>query len=176
MSSSDSTPRAITRHYSNGEVTVVWQPALCIHSKKCVQGLPAVFDFERRPWIDANAASSEAIVQQIEKCPSGALSYFRNADKDAELLEATPAAPATTPDARRATAAETAPTDLARVEVSPGGPLLLHGPVLVRTADGHEQLHPRTALCRCGHSANKPYCDGSHKKLPEGWDQAAPAS
>ncbi|RYU84315.1 (4Fe-4S)-binding protein [Hymenobacter persicinus] len=169
MSSADPTPRPIVKHYSNGEVTVVWQPALCIHSKKCVQGLPAVFDFERRPWIDPTAASSAAIERQIETCPSGALSYFRNADRAAE--------PATLPvtDDVRATVAETRPTDLPRVEVSPGGPLLVHGPVLVCGADGQQQLHPRTALCRCGQSANKPYCDGSHKQLPADWDQAGPA-
>jgi uncharacterized Fe-S cluster protein YjdI len=167
MNSADPAPGPITKHYSNGEVTVVWQPALCIHSKKCWRGLPAVFDFQRRPWVDPTAASSAAIMEQIETCPSGALSYFRNADRAAE-----PATPAITDDVR-ATVAETTPADLVRVEVSPGGPLLVHGPVLVRAADGQETLHPRTALCRCGQSANKPYCDGSHRHLPEGWDQAA---
>ncbi|HRF60143.1 MAG TPA: (4Fe-4S)-binding protein [Fimbriimonadaceae bacterium] len=62
------------KEYSNGEVTVVWNPALCIHSGRCVRGLPAVFDVKRRPWIDVMASDSESIVRQVGQCPSGALS------------------------------------------------------------------------------------------------------
>jgi uncharacterized Fe-S cluster protein YjdI len=60
--------------YTNGEVTVVWQPHLCAHSTICFRGLPAVFDPRRRPWVDCSAASTEAIVNQVKRCPSGALS------------------------------------------------------------------------------------------------------
>ena len=65
---------AITKRYSKGEVTVVWQPAKCIHSAVCVRGLPLVFDPRRRPWIELASAPSEQIVAQVAKCPSGALS------------------------------------------------------------------------------------------------------
>jgi uncharacterized Fe-S cluster protein YjdI len=71
-------PEEIVKRYSNGEVTVVWKPAVCIHSTICFAGLPAVFDPRRRPWVDIQAASSDAIVKQVHKCPSGALSVFRN--------------------------------------------------------------------------------------------------
>ena len=56
----------------------------------------------------------------------------------------------------------------------PNGPLLVEGPVRLRTADGHELTPPPrkdgrpaevVALCRCGGSANKPFCDGSHKRI-----------
>ncbi len=66
--------RDITKHYSNGEVTVVWKPSLCIHAGACFMGLPDVFDPSRKPWIDPKAASTEAIKAQVGKCPSGALS------------------------------------------------------------------------------------------------------
>ena len=66
-----------TKRYSNGEVTVVWQPARCIHSAVCVRGLPLVFDPRRRPWIELASAASEQIVAQVAKCPSGALSIQR---------------------------------------------------------------------------------------------------
>lgn len=66
--------RAITKHYSNGHVTVIWQPAKCIHSGVCVRGLPQVFNPQRRPWIDLAPATSEQIVAQVANCPSGALS------------------------------------------------------------------------------------------------------
>ncbi len=62
------------KHYSNGEVTVVWQPGLCQHSGICVRGLPRVFDPRRRPWIELEHADTEAIVAQVGRCPSGALS------------------------------------------------------------------------------------------------------
>jgi len=67
-----------THHYSNGEVTVVWKPALCIHSGICFKGLPGVFDPRRKPWIDVSQADTTAIIEQVKKCPSGALSYVMN--------------------------------------------------------------------------------------------------
>lgn len=68
----------ITMKYSNGEVTVIWKPSLCIHSGICARGLPLVFDPRRKPWVDAKAATTLEIVEQIKKCPSGALSYIMN--------------------------------------------------------------------------------------------------
>lgn len=68
----------ITRQYSNGEITVVWQPHLCIHSGVCVRGLPRVFDPRRRPWVILDGFDSKTIVDQVERCPSGALSFEIN--------------------------------------------------------------------------------------------------
>ena len=67
--------------YDNGEVTIVWQPAKCIHSANCFRGLPDVFNPIRRPWVDPHAATTDEIVAQIRRCPSGALSFTINADK-----------------------------------------------------------------------------------------------
>jgi len=69
-----SNEKKIVKEYTNGEVTVVWQPHMCIHSKKCWKGLLPVFDPRRKPWVDMDAASSERIVVQVNECPSGALS------------------------------------------------------------------------------------------------------
>ncbi|HXP49613.1 MAG TPA: (4Fe-4S)-binding protein [Bacteroidia bacterium] len=66
--------RKITKHYSNGEVTIVWQPHVCIHSGICFRGLPEVFDPRRRPWIEQHSSTTEKIVNQVKQCPSGALS------------------------------------------------------------------------------------------------------
>ena len=71
MSDSDKT-------YSNGEISVVWKSGLCIHSAKCVQGLGEVFSVQVRPWINMLGSSTGRIIQQVDQCPSGALSYFRN--------------------------------------------------------------------------------------------------
>jgi uncharacterized Fe-S cluster protein YjdI len=66
------------KEYSNGEVTVVWQPDKCIHSAVCVKGLPNVFRPREVPWIEINAATSQEIVDQVSKCPSGALSIKKS--------------------------------------------------------------------------------------------------
>jgi uncharacterized Fe-S cluster protein YjdI len=67
----------IIKRYTNGEVTVIWQPSLCEHSAICFRGLPAVFDPRRRPWVILDGHTSDAIVAQVDACPSGALSYER---------------------------------------------------------------------------------------------------
>jgi uncharacterized Fe-S cluster protein YjdI len=70
--------KAITKKYTNGEVTIVWKPDLCIHSTICFKGLPEVFDPRRRPWIVPEDSTTDKIIEQVKKCPSGALSYYLN--------------------------------------------------------------------------------------------------
>jgi len=67
--------------YSNGEVTIVWQPELCIHSGRCVRGLPEVFKPKEKPWITPEGSTTEKIIAQVKRCPSSALSYFINDDE-----------------------------------------------------------------------------------------------
>ena len=69
------------REYSNGEVTIVWKPDICSHCGICYQGLPAVFKPRQRPWIEASGASSDEIIAQVCKCPTGALSFYINSNK-----------------------------------------------------------------------------------------------
>ena len=133
-----------TRHYTNGEVTVVWQPEVCIHSRVCFSNLPEVFDPRQRPWVNIAGADTARIVAQVQQCPSGALSFFMN-DK-APAATSSPAAEAGN-----------------LVEPVPNGPLLVHGNLTVKDAQGQETSKSKvTAFCRCGLSNNKPYCDGSH--------------
>ncbi|QEC68060.1 (4Fe-4S)-binding protein [Panacibacter ginsenosidivorans] len=73
-----------THKYSNGEVTVVWKPDVCIHSAICFRGLPDVFNPKNRPWVEINGASTDKIIDQVRKCTSGAVSYFMNAEKNDE--------------------------------------------------------------------------------------------
>lgn len=137
----------VKKEYSNGDITVVWKPNTCIHSEKCWRGLGAVFNPKARPWIDVDGAANEAITHQVDQCPSGALTWYANKDGK--------------PDARNLTAD-------AKVEVTANGPVLIHGVVEVNHENGaSEKREGVTALCRCGMSSNKPYCDGSHRK--EGW-------
>ena len=62
------------KEYSNGEVTIVWKPKLCIHSGVCVKTLPKVYNTKEHPWIKPENATTEELIKQVAKCPSGALS------------------------------------------------------------------------------------------------------
>jgi uncharacterized Fe-S cluster protein YjdI len=131
------------KEYTNGEVTIVWEAEKCIHSANCVKGLPGVFDSNKRPWINAEGATTQEMVDQIKKCPSGALSYFMNEaeNQEAQHLETV-------------------------VEVLENGPLIIYGTLQVTHPDGKQETKNKTtAFCRCGHSNNKPYCDGAHRKV-----------
>ncbi|MCH8569659.1 MAG: (4Fe-4S)-binding protein [Balneolales bacterium] len=68
----------IIKEYTNGEVTIVWQAAKCIHSANCVKNNPDVFQPKTRPWIKPDASSTEKIISTINTCPSGALTYYMN--------------------------------------------------------------------------------------------------
>jgi CDGSH-type Zn-finger protein len=53
-----------------------------------------------------------------------------------------------------------------RIRLRQDGPLRLEGPCEVRAPDGAPLYHgSETALCRCGASANKPFCDGTHRQI-----------
>lgn len=66
------------KKYSNGEITVKWQPEKCQHAGICVATLPKVYNPKRKPWIAVENATTEELINQINKCPSGALSYETN--------------------------------------------------------------------------------------------------
>ncbi len=125
------------KEYSNGEITVFWEPNKCIHSKNCVRGLPSVFNHDSRPWINMKESSSEEIIRVIDKCPSGALSYKKSLENHLTS---------------------------AKIKVSEKGPLLVEGDCLLEDRVGNIIANKGPfALCRCGGSKNKPYCDGTHK-------------
>lgn len=134
----------ITKKYTNGEVTIIWQPAKCIHSMNCFKGLGNVFDPKKRPWVNTEGAGTEEIVDQIKKCPSGALSYtMNNQEEKPESVQA-----------------ET------KIELAQDGPLMVYGNINIITNNGKSLKRSNvTAFCRCGASGNKPFCDGTHKKI-----------
>lgn len=136
-----------THNYTNGEVTIVWKPDTCIHATLCWKGLNKVFNPGKRPWIEPTGATTDQIIEQVRKCPSGALSYFMN---DAE-------------DSGKEVIAEDA--QMLNIEVTANGPYVIKTSCTIRHSDGRSEIKPgKTALCRCGGSHNKPFCDGSHRK------------
>ncbi|HMG28830.1 MAG TPA: (4Fe-4S)-binding protein [Jiangellaceae bacterium] len=124
-------------------ITVEWDPTLCIHAGICSGRLPQVFDSGRRPWVDPAAAGAAAIAEVIQACPTGALRYRP-----------------------RAEVAPEEPDEPTTVEVQPDGPLYVRGRIRLRLAGGRDVVEtPRAALCRCGASTNKPFCDNSHRRI-----------
>ncbi|WP_075352426.1 (4Fe-4S)-binding protein [Algoriphagus marinus] len=132
------------KEYSNGEVTITWEASKCTHSGNCVRGLPFVFDTKKRPWINVHGATTEEMVKQVQKCPSGALGYYF---KD-EIAKT-----------------ESVNTEQI-VETIPNGPLMVYGNLEVKLPSGEiKKMSKVSAFCRCGGSQNKPFCDGTHKKI-----------
>ena len=71
----------IKKEYSNSEITVVWQSGKCAHSGNCVRNLSKVFNPNEAPWIKISNATNEEIMATVDKCPSGALTYYHNDKK-----------------------------------------------------------------------------------------------
>jgi uncharacterized Fe-S cluster protein YjdI len=140
-----------THKYTNGEVTIVWKPDVCIHSTLCWKNLREVFDPVKRPWIMPEGATTEKIVAQVRKCPSGALSYIMNDDTSGTVLS-------------EQKIAEEA--HITQIEILPNGPIAINSECIIKFADGREETRKgKVTLCRCGNSGNKPYCDGSHRRV-----------
>lgn len=129
--------------YQGQEIDVTFDSNRCIHARTCVEGLPAVFDTSRRPWVDPDRADPGEVAAVVEQCPTGALQYDRRDGGEGET-----------------------PPETNIVRVVENGPLYLHGDIEIRTNDGETLFEDtRVALCRCGHSGNKPVCDNSHQRV-----------
>ena len=133
------------RSYDAPEITVEYDVRRCIHAEECVRGLPEAFDPRRRPWIDPNRAAADDLVRVIERCPTGALHYRRATDGATEQ-----------------------PPSTNSVRVGPEGPLYARGDLRIALPTGETLTETRAALCRCGRSQDKPFCDNSHRD--EGFD------
>jgi uncharacterized Fe-S cluster protein YjdI len=137
----------IIKKYSNNDIAIVWKPALCIHSAICWKqpdGLPNVFNPAERPWIKPEAADTETLIKHVKKCPSGALSIENIKSEKVD----------------QATINETL------IELIPNGPIMITGNYCLIDATGNKTTANKNSyLCRCGASANKPFCDGSHSTI-----------
>ena len=126
--------------YRSPAIEVSWSKPRCTHVAECVRGLPAVFEPGRVPWIEPENATADRVAEVVRRCPTGALHYQRH---DGGAAEAVPAVNTVVPD--------------------PDGPLYLAGDIEVVAEDGTPLLRDtRVALCRCGATKNRPFCDGSH--------------
>ncbi|SCY91506.1 CDGSH iron-sulfur domain-containing protein [Alkaliphilus peptidifermentans] len=131
------------KSYKGEKITVHFNLGLCSHVGLCLKLLPSVFNLDSRPWINADGASVEEIIQLISKCPSGALAYTKDgqyiADFDSDAV----------------------------IIISAKGPITVRGDVeLIDEDESIKQLkaQKRYTLCRCGKSKNQPFCDGTHQQ------------
>ena len=135
----------ITKKYTNGEVTIIWKPDLCIHSAICFRALPDVFKPGERPWINPNAATTEELIKTIKRCPTKALQYEMNNEITEEA-----------PDMENSVV----------ITVMNDGPFVIEGNFKIQDERGNEIiLKDNKSLCRCGGSKTKPFCDGNHENF-----------
>jgi CDGSH-type Zn-finger protein len=128
------------------DITIVDNRGVCAHKGACTDNLPKVFiPYDVRgdkPWIDPNAATVREIIETIEKCPSGALSYKLN-KKRYQDLDRKP-----------------------KITVSKDGPLEVVGYIKIKDdMDSTPESEEHYCLCRCGESLNRPFCDGAHHDI-----------
>ncbi|MDR2454113.1 MAG: (4Fe-4S)-binding protein [Bifidobacteriaceae bacterium] len=126
------------KDYYGTDITVRFDLARCLHAAVCVRSIPAVFDTKRKPWVLPDAGQAGEIAEVVRRCPSGALHY--------EFTD--PAAPAE------------AGHRPASLRWAAGQPIWLQGEAVI-ARDGDELAETRAALCACGSSGNRPYCDAS---------------
>jgi CDGSH-type Zn-finger protein/uncharacterized Fe-S cluster protein YjdI len=120
------------------DVTIRFDASRCVHSRNCVLGHPEVYvPNVKGEWIHPDAASADTVMHTALACPSGAIRVSRN---DGSATSDTPPMVNT-------------------VRIRENGPLAFEAELQIR---GEPQATPRATLCRCGQSANKPFCDGSH--------------
>ncbi|TYB72726.1 MULTISPECIES: (4Fe-4S)-binding protein [Bizionia] len=70
--------RTKDQFFSNKDITVTYSPTKCMNAERCASELSNVFRQSVIPWIDLEGDSSENIINQVKKCPSGALQYCLN--------------------------------------------------------------------------------------------------
>jgi uncharacterized Fe-S cluster protein YjdI len=165
----------VTRSYSTEQITVHWNSALCTHSAECLNRLPEVFDVRRRPWVRVDSADADGIAAAVDACPSRALTYTRLDGAEHGPNGVPVEIGDRGPDPQEPGRAPLQDADGAPVVIAlkPDGPLMIEGPVRIELARCEVlEVTDRAALCRCGGSENKPFCDGTHKKIgftAEGW-------
>jgi uncharacterized Fe-S cluster protein YjdI len=142
------TERGASRDYPGRGIVVHWNASLCTHSGRCFGAQPRVFRPRQRPWVDPLAADADQIAAAVDLCPSGALSYTRALQEERVSEQSAPSEPVTV------------------ITVTANGPNLLAGNLEIRNEAGElVKTAKRLALCRCGGSSTKPFCDGTHKQI-----------
>lgn len=131
-----------THTFTGTDIDVQWDKRLCIHVAECGQADNELFHGDRKPWCVPDTTAVDEVAEVCERCPSGALSYRRkNGGTNESAAEEN------------------------TVAVIYDGPLYLRGELAIEgVSDDMPGVAFRAALCRCGQSKNKPFCDNSHRR------------
>lgn len=151
------------RKYSNSDITVYWRPNECVHASICFTDLLSVFNPRKRPWVDMSGASTAAIIDIVNRCPTRALTFSWN-DKAKNDAEASEKVEHNMDDVKQefGDRMELKPV---KATIMRNGPLLVTGSFKIIGPDGNEMKRMQMAsFCRCGHSGSLPFCDGTHFK------------
>lgn len=122
--------------YASDDITVWYDARRCRHAGECVRGDGAVFEVGRRPWIRPELAPADVVAEVVRRCPTGAL-HYRLADGTDEPAER--------------------PT---HVTFRPDGAIWVRGDLRLETPDG-VVVERRAALCGCGRTQRRPFCDAA---------------
>jgi uncharacterized Fe-S cluster protein YjdI len=142
------------REYTNGEITVIWQPSKCIHVTTCYRELIEVFNPRKRPWVNMQGAPTAEIIRVVNLCPTEALTFRWNKD----IPHNDQPTNAVGPDQDQSVVTE--------IKVMKDGPLVVKGNFKIVGSAGNELKKMQMAsFCRCGNSKNMPFCDGTHRKI-----------
>ncbi len=150
------------REYSNGEITVYWRPDKCIHATTCYRELIEVFNPRKKPWINMKGASTERIIEVINKCPTESLTYkWNDESKNTEAVNEK------NNKIRQALAFTSEVKQIpVKLQMMTDGPLVVQGSFVIYNSDGNLlKSMTMTSFCRCGATQNIPFCDGSHRKI-----------
>ncbi len=160
------------RQYTNGEITVFWKPAKCIHATTCFRELLEVFNPGKRPWVNMKGAPTRRIIEVVNKCPTQALVWKYNKDLKSGEINYSDASGAEeiTPDSLDTEEAGGKPV---RIQIMKDGPIVVEGDFRVIGTAGNElRSMMMTSFCRCGQSRSMPFCDGTHRKVGFHEDEA----
>ena len=148
------------REYTNGEITVYWKPSTCIHSAICYTRLREVFDPTKRPWVNMDGATTEKIIDIVKKCPTDALTFKYNSELKQTKYNESEAV--NLKDRLRGNASN----EGVKMQVMKDGPLVVEGNFTLIEANGTKvKMAKMASFCRCGHSKNMPFCDGTHRMV-----------
>lgn len=161
--------KEIIREYQTEDITVYWKPGKCIHAGICVKKLPNVYKPNNKPWISIENAQTNELVEQIDSCPSGALSYSYNKENSTSNKKE---------------------NIMKEKKIAGRSPMMVDlesGKAYAWCACGHSSNQPwcdgshkgsgispviikpesnsKAAMCMCKKSSNSPHCDGSHAKI-----------
>lgn len=152
------------RKYTNKDITVYWKPSSCIHASECTNGLPEVFNPDRKPWINMDGSVTEKIIEIVDKCPVDALTWKWNDDEKNEGVGKEH--PNHIKNRRRALLKndDTGNDREMIIKIIDRGPYIISGGFILERDNGSRSRFSGTvSLCRCGKSKLKPFCDGSHR-------------